>query len=293
MEIRTIADIIKFGEEHNMDTRRMEHMGFYIGKLAYTPKSYGIYEDFDTKEIVVYKNKADGSHVEHYRGRDEEKAVGEIMEKLKTAIQYNRDKMERAQAEKSRMSQEETPKLPQEETSKLPQEETPKLPQEENSTQKQNEDADCLKIFGHKVPMIIEVPIVVIFIFIYSCLPYLVVILIISSIVNAINSRPHYGYYTDNAANVYYLQGRNLYYFDEDENEWLKYVGKYDIDDFSYKGEKYRFKHSDDTFYMSDYWNGKYYSYSSGSSSSGKSYDYDNSWDSGWDSGWDDWDSDW
>jgi hypothetical protein len=90
MRVETIEQIREFAEKHNMDRMRLEHMGFYIGYNSYTPKSYGIYQEEATGEFVVYKNKADGSHVEHYRGYDEAYAVSCIMDKLNDAISYNK-----------------------------------------------------------------------------------------------------------------------------------------------------------------------------------------------------------
>jgi hypothetical protein len=92
MQVETINQIYEFAEKHNMDRLRLENMGFYIGYKAYTPKSYGIYRDEPTGEFVVYKNKADGTHVEHYRGFDEAYAVRCIMDKLNDAISYNKRK---------------------------------------------------------------------------------------------------------------------------------------------------------------------------------------------------------
>ena len=48
------------------------------------PKAFGIYRD--GLEYVVYKNKADGSRVERYRGKDEAYAVNELYLRLKEEI---------------------------------------------------------------------------------------------------------------------------------------------------------------------------------------------------------------
>jgi hypothetical protein len=92
MQVETIEQIFEFAEKHNMDRLRLENMGFYIGYKAYTPKTYGIYRDESSGETVVYKNKADGTHVEHYRGFDEAYAVRCIMDKMNDAISYNKRK---------------------------------------------------------------------------------------------------------------------------------------------------------------------------------------------------------
>jgi hypothetical protein len=53
---------------------------FFIGEDYREPKAFGIYRDGE--DVVVYKNKADGSRAIRYRGRDEEHAVDELFQKL-------------------------------------------------------------------------------------------------------------------------------------------------------------------------------------------------------------------
>ncbi len=55
-------------------------MRFFIEEDFRLPKAFGIYRDGN--DIVVYKNKADGTRVIRYQGPDEEYAVSDIFAKL-------------------------------------------------------------------------------------------------------------------------------------------------------------------------------------------------------------------
>ncbi len=57
---------------------------FFIGTDCREPKAFGIFRD--GSELVVYKNKTDGSRAVRYRGTDEAYAVNEIYLKLKSEI---------------------------------------------------------------------------------------------------------------------------------------------------------------------------------------------------------------
>ena len=58
----------------------LQKMRFFIGTDERSPRAFGIYRDGN--EFVVYKNKADGSRAERYRGPDEAFAVKELFDKL-------------------------------------------------------------------------------------------------------------------------------------------------------------------------------------------------------------------
>lgn len=64
---------------------------FFIGKNYKGAKAFGIYKD-SNGDIVVYKNKADGSRAVRYRGRDEAFAVNEIYTKLRETIQTQKSR---------------------------------------------------------------------------------------------------------------------------------------------------------------------------------------------------------
>ena len=75
---KTIAELQEYCAERGMPLLRMR---FFIGQDFKEPKAFGIYkESQDT--YVVYKNKADGSRSERYRGPDEAYAVKQIFDKL-------------------------------------------------------------------------------------------------------------------------------------------------------------------------------------------------------------------
>lgn len=74
---KTIDELKEYCAERGMPLLRMR---FFIGEDYREPKAFGIYRDGD--EIIVYKNKADGSRAIRYRGRDEAHAVDEIFAKL-------------------------------------------------------------------------------------------------------------------------------------------------------------------------------------------------------------------
>ena len=65
---------------HNMNVP-LKDLRFFIGVDYREPKAFGIYRD-EADNIIVYKNKADGTRVERYRGTDEAYAVNEIYQKL-------------------------------------------------------------------------------------------------------------------------------------------------------------------------------------------------------------------
>ena len=74
---KTIAELKEYCAERGMPLLRMR---FFIGEDYREPKAFGIYRD--GKDVVVYKNKADGSRAVRYRGADEAYAVNELFQKL-------------------------------------------------------------------------------------------------------------------------------------------------------------------------------------------------------------------
>ncbi len=74
---KTIAELKEYCAERGMPLLRMR---FFIGEDYREPKAFGIYRD--GKDVVVYKNKANGSRAVRYRGTDEAYAVNELFQKL-------------------------------------------------------------------------------------------------------------------------------------------------------------------------------------------------------------------
>ena len=75
---KTIAELQEYCAERGMPLLRMR---FFIGQDCKEAKAFGIYKE-SQDNFVVYKNKADGSRAERYRGPDEARAVKEISDTL-------------------------------------------------------------------------------------------------------------------------------------------------------------------------------------------------------------------
>ena len=74
---QTIEELKTFCEERGMPLYQMR---FFIGRNYREPKAFGIYRDGEN--VVVYKNKADGSRAVRYCGPDEARGVNELYQKL-------------------------------------------------------------------------------------------------------------------------------------------------------------------------------------------------------------------
>lgn len=75
---KTVFELRQFCEDRGMP---LEKMRFFLGQDCREAKAFGVFKD-DEGDYVVYKNKADGTRVVHYRGADESKAVSELYEKI-------------------------------------------------------------------------------------------------------------------------------------------------------------------------------------------------------------------
>ena len=73
----TIEALKAFCDRNGMP---LEKMRFFVGVDYRQPRAFGIYRDGD--EVVVYKNKADGSRAVRYQGQDEAYGVKELYDKL-------------------------------------------------------------------------------------------------------------------------------------------------------------------------------------------------------------------
>ena len=74
---RTIGELKGFCEANGMP---LERMRFFIGEDCREPRAFGIYRDGE--DVVVYKNKSDGSRAVRYHGPDEAHGVKELYDKL-------------------------------------------------------------------------------------------------------------------------------------------------------------------------------------------------------------------
>lgn len=75
----TLEELKKFCKDHNVTPGKTH---FYVGENHSGPKAFGIYQEVDTGNFVVYKNKSDGSRAVRYSGPDEARAVHEIFQKM-------------------------------------------------------------------------------------------------------------------------------------------------------------------------------------------------------------------
>ena len=76
---KTIDELKKYCADNKVPLAQMH---FHIGEDYKGAKAFGIYRDGEN--VVVYKNKADGSRAVRYNGKDEAYAVNEIYQKLRS-----------------------------------------------------------------------------------------------------------------------------------------------------------------------------------------------------------------
>lgn len=79
---KTIEELKQWYVDHNLPPE--ETTRFFIGKDYKFARAFGIYRDGD--QVIVYKNKDDGSRAIRYSGPDEAYAVNELFLKLKSEI---------------------------------------------------------------------------------------------------------------------------------------------------------------------------------------------------------------
>ena len=84
MTPRTVEELKEYCQVRAIPLDRLR---YFIGQDYRQPRAFGIYRV--GADFVVYKNKADGSRFVRYRGPDEEKAVGELFEKLLDSCRLN------------------------------------------------------------------------------------------------------------------------------------------------------------------------------------------------------------
>lgn len=86
-KIYTLTDLESFFREKNIPKEKIR---FFVNENRNDPKCFGIYQDINTGDFIVYKNKADGSRYIRYQGSDEAEAVSIFFDKLKEEM-YKRD----------------------------------------------------------------------------------------------------------------------------------------------------------------------------------------------------------
>ena len=272
---------------------------FFIGKDVKEPKAFGIYKD--GRDIIVYKNKANGQRSVRYQGKDEAYGVNELYMKLKSEILNQKNHRITKKRRSSRF------------------------------------DFDISSPSGifMIIAGLIALSIIVSFlaswavglfgilltgliVFFRKDVKKMIISIALLMTIFSVGGIAYYagvshshrndGYYTCDDT-YYYVQGNDVYYYDTDD--WY-YYDSYDdfttyYPDYDYVGQDYNYNetYSDfsDSYYYED-WDSSSSSSSSSysndwSSDSDYDWDYNSYWDSDsdWDSGWDssdsDWDSDW
>lgn len=85
---RTIEELQLWYMYHNLPPANITR--FFIGIDYKEPRAYGIYKQGE--QVIVYKNKDDGTRAIRYEGTDEAYAVNEIWLKLKERIAEEKEK---------------------------------------------------------------------------------------------------------------------------------------------------------------------------------------------------------
>ena len=80
VKLNTLTELETFFFEKKIP---QEKIRFFVNEDRRDPKCFGIYQDVDSGNFIVYKNKADGSRYIRYNGPDEAQAVHFFFSKLK------------------------------------------------------------------------------------------------------------------------------------------------------------------------------------------------------------------
>lgn len=242
---------------HETETR------FFIGKNVTYKRAFGIYQDHETNNFVVYKNKDTGERKIRYEGKNEAHAVKELYDRLATEIKNQ--KAHNAQNSKQ-------------------------CNLKNNSNQKKKwYSGKAKKPSSDDMSLLLVILAFICFFFIIMPTG--------NTKSHIFSNTPDAGYYYYNNSTYYFLHG--LWYINDGNNNWSKYDGDTSELDKNYKNyeDNNDSSNSDEhTFEDSKYYSNDGYSYDSGSSS-----DYSGSWDSGsswsssdsWSSSSTDFSSDW
>lgn len=88
MKPKTIQELQDYCDRNGFEAQKTR---FFIGEDYKGAKAFGIYQDEETGEFVVYKNKDNGVRAIRYSGRDEEYAVSELYDRLQAEIVNQKD----------------------------------------------------------------------------------------------------------------------------------------------------------------------------------------------------------
>lgn len=98
IEIKTIEELKKWYASQKFPSEDISR--FFIGINYIKPNAFGIYEDFKTKNYIVYQNKNNGEKNILYDGEDEKYAVNIIYTQLKIQANNIRLKSQKIEEEK-------------------------------------------------------------------------------------------------------------------------------------------------------------------------------------------------
>lgn len=80
VKLSSLSELENFFREKNIPEEKTR---FFVNQNRQDPKCFGIYQDVNTGNFIVYKNKADGTRAVRYEGTDEKLAVSIFFDKLK------------------------------------------------------------------------------------------------------------------------------------------------------------------------------------------------------------------
>ena len=245
---------------------------FFIGMDRHESRCFGIFKKPDGN-ILVYKNKDDGTRAVRYDGPDETYAVNEFYQRLKTEIANQKSRNIAASG-------------------------APVAKKKSNNI--------FLKVIIGYIAVAFGVQLLALPVIFFSTL-------FAKPSSNNRSSEPtkritydcNNGYYNYNDDYYYFVDNMNTWYcYDESTNYWEKTT---DIDeelyenweDYSSSSSYFSEDYEDGTTYYDQWYATDYQNYSNSSSDDG--YSYSDDWDSGsswsssdsWDSGSTDWSSDW
>ena len=291
---RTVEELKAFARRHDLP---LEKMRFFLGENYTGPRAYGIYQDENTGNFIVYKNKADGSRAVRYRGYDEAYAVNELYQKMKSEIENQRaHRMGWSQVDPQRRSSvtaEEELRFSTRRSSK-----TSAFTAAERRRDVERRFGTARSVVGRSaVSFVKAILIVSVIIMVLTC-----VLTIAFVTLRGESDEPTQGYYRYQDTTYYPWHG-GWYYWDDVYDDWYETEPPLDFT------EDYDSYYLTDSYYEIDdgridsFYNGSVYEDYYSESDTYSSYDSDDSysswddddwdWDDDWDSGWTDWDSDW
>ena len=250
---QTIEELKEYCAERGMPLARMR---FFIDEDFKEPKAFGIYRD-NSGDIVVYKNKADGTRAVRYKGPDERHAVNELYGKLLQEC-HNRGIYPDGKSNTPGMKRS---------SSRIGNSTNDSY----GDTAKKAGCLGCLKYGGVLIPLIFAVIFIIVF------------------IIGSIKHPNGYYKYDDT---MYYLKGSTWFYYDDNADDW--YGVSNNITDSIYENGRtyYQEDEWDSSWGESIFDSDAYKEYEESRLSHSNDTDDQGGFDD-WDSGTTDWDSDW